>query len=221
MTDFERQRQRMVEHQIRKRGVRSCRVLAAMEKIPRHRFVPENSYDRAYEDSPLSIGNGQTISQPYMVALMTECAAPEPDDRVLEVGTGSGYQTAILAELVHEVYSIERIPELAERAEGLLSRLGYENVSIRVDDGSAGWSEKAPFDAIIVTAGAPEIPDPLVEQLEVGGRLVIPIGSAHHQTLCTVKKERNGIRKEEGTGCIFVPLIGTFGWEEKPSGRHS
>ncbi len=221
MTDYERQRQRMVEHQIRKRGVRSCRVLAAMEKIPRHRFVPENSYDQAYEDSPLSIGKGQTISQPYMVAVMTECAAPEPDDRVLEVGTGSGYQTAILAELVREVYSIERIPELAERAEGLLSRLGYENVSIRVGDGSEGWSEKAPFDAIIVTAGAPEIPDPLVEQLEVGGRLVIPIGSAHHQTLCTVKKERNRIRKEEGTGCIFVPLIGTFGWEEKPSGRHS
>jgi protein-L-isoaspartate(D-aspartate) O-methyltransferase len=156
-----------------------------------------------------------------MVALMTECAAPEPDDRVLEVGTGSGYQTAILAELVREVYSIERIPELAERAEGLLSLLGYENVSIRVDDGSGGWSEKAPFDAIIVTAGAPEIPDPLVEQLEEGGRLVIPIGSAHHQTLCTVKKERNRIRKEEGTGCVFVPLIGTYGWEEKPSGRHS
>lgn len=221
MTDYERQRQRMVEQQIRKRGVRSCRVLAAMEKIPRHRFVPENLYDHAYEDSPLSIGKGQTISQPYMVALMTECAAPEREDRVLEVGTGSGYQTAILAELVREVYSIERIPELAQRAEGLLSSLGYENVSIRVDDGSEGWSEKAPFDAIIVTAGAPEIPDPLVEQLEVGGRLVIPIGSAHHQTLCTVRKERNRIRKEEGTGCIFVPLIGTYGWEEKPSGRHS
>jgi len=192
-----------------------------MEKIPRHRFVPESSRNQAYEDSPLSIGKGQTISQPYMVALMTECAAPEPEDRVLEVGTGSGYQTAILAELVRKVYSIERIPELAEKAEGLLARLGYENVSIRVDDGSEGWSEKAPFDAIIVTAGAPEIPDPLVEQLEVGGRLVIPIGSAHHQTLCTVKKERNRIRKQEGTGCVFVPLIGTFGWEEKPSGRHS
>jgi protein-L-isoaspartate(D-aspartate) O-methyltransferase len=221
VTDYERQRKRMVEHQIRRRGVRDCRVLAAMEKIPRHRFVPENLRDQAYEDSPLSIGKGQTISQPYMVALMTECAALETDDRVLEVGTGSGYQTAILAELVREVYSIERIPELAERAEGLLSGLGCENVSIRVDDGSEGWSEKAPFDAIIVTAGAPEIPDPLVEQLEVGGRLVIPIGSAHHQTLCTVKKERNRIRKEEGTGCVFVPLIGLFGWEEKPSGRHS
>jgi protein-L-isoaspartate(D-aspartate) O-methyltransferase len=192
-----------------------------MEKIPRHRFVPENSCDHAYEDSPLAIGKGQTISQPYMVAVMTECAAPEPDDRVLEVGTGSGYQTAILAELVREVYSIERIPELAERAEGLLCRLGYDNVSIRVGDGSEGWSEKGPFDAIIVTAGAPEIPDPLVEQLEASGRLVIPIGNAHHQTLCTVKKERNRIRKEEGTGCVFVPLIGTFGWEERPSGRNS
>lgn len=221
MTDYEHKRQRMVERQIRKRGLRSHRVLAAMEKIPRHRFVPENSCDHAYEDSPLSIGRGQTISQPYMVALMTECAALEPEDRVLEVGTGSGYQTAILAELAREVYSIERIPELAEKAEGLLSRLGYENVSIRVGDGSEGWSEKAPFDAIIVAAGAPEIPDPLVEQLGAGGRLVIPIGSAHHQTLCTVKKERDEIRKEEGTGCVFVPLIGTFGWEEKPSGRHS
>jgi len=221
VTDYEHKRQRMVERQIRKRGLRSHRVLAAMEKIPRHRFVPENSCDHAYEDSPLSIGRGQTISQPYMVALMTECAALEPEDRVLEVGTGSGYQTAILAELAREVYSIERIPELAEKAEGLLSRLGYENVSIRVGDGSEGWSEKAPFDAIIVAAGAPEIPDPLVEQLGAGGRLVIPIGSAHHQTLCTVKKERDEIRKEEGTGCVFVPLIGTFGWEEKPSGRHS
>jgi protein-L-isoaspartate(D-aspartate) O-methyltransferase len=211
----------MVERQIRKRGVRDERVLGAMEKIPRHRFVPENSRDHAYEDGPLSIGSGQTISQPYMVALMTECARPEPDDRVLEVGTGSGYQTAILAELVREVCSVERIPELAERAEGLLSRLGYENVSFRVDDGSQGWKEKAPFDAIIVTAGAPEIPDPLVEQLEVGGRLVIPIGNAHHQTLCTVNKERGGIRTEEGTGCVFVPLIGTFGWEGKPSGRNS
>ena len=221
MTDYEHKRQRMVERQIRKRGLRSHRVLAAMEKIPRHRFVPENSCDHAYEDSPLSIGRGQTISQPYMVALMTECAALEPEDRVLEVGTGSGYQTAILAELAREVYSIERIPELAEKAEGLLSRLGYENVSIRVGDGSEGWSEKAPFDAIIVAAGAPEIPDPLVEQLGAGGRLVIPIGSAQHQTLCTVKKERDEIRKEEGTGCVFVPLIGSFGWDEKPSDRHS
>jgi protein-L-isoaspartate(D-aspartate) O-methyltransferase len=211
----------MVEQQIRKRGVRNARVLAAMEKVPRHRFVPDNASDHAYEDSPLSIGKGQTISQPYMVALMTECLAPEPDDRVLEVGTGSGYQTAILAELARKVYSIERIPELAERADELLSRLGYENVSIRMGDGSEGWIEKAPFDAIVVTAGAPEIPDPLVEQMEAGGRLVIPIGSAHHQTLCTVRKEQARIRTEEGTGCVFVPLIGTFGWEEKPSERQS
>ena len=221
MRDFERKCRRMVDQQLRRRGVRNARVLASMERVPRHRFVPENLRNHAYEDSPLSIGKGQTISQPYMVALMTECAAPEPDDRVLEVGTGSGYQTAILAELVREVYSVERIPELAERAEGLLSDLGYESVSIRVDDGSEGWREKAPFDAIIVTAGAPEIPDPLVEQLGVGGRLVIPIGSAHHQTLYPIKKERNRIEKVEGTGCVFVPLIGTFGWEEKPSGRHS
>lgn len=216
MKDYEAQRRRMVEHQIRKRGVRNARVLAAMEKVPRHRFVPESASDHAHEDSPQSIGKGQTISQPYMVALMTETLGPEPHERVLEVGTGSGYQTAILAELASEVYSIERIPELAERAEALLSLLGYRNVSVRVGDGSEGWSEKAPFDAILVTAASPEIPEPLVEQLKVGGRLVIPIGSAHHQTLCTVEKEKDGIRTKEGTGCVFVPLIGTFGWAEKP-----
>jgi protein-L-isoaspartate(D-aspartate) O-methyltransferase len=206
----------MVEHQIRRRGVRNARVLAAMEKIERHRFVPEKLHDYAYDDSPLSIGNGQTISQPYMVALMTEAVGPGSEDRVLEVGTGSGYQTAILAELVREVYSIERIPGLAERAEQLLSGLGYKNVSIRVGDGSQGLCEEAPFNGILVTAGAPEIPDPLVEQLEVGGRLVIPIGGSYHQTLYTVIKEEEGIRKVAGTGCVFVPLIGTHGWGEKP-----
>jgi protein-L-isoaspartate(D-aspartate) O-methyltransferase len=184
-------------------------------------FVPGQAANHAYEDSPLSIGRGQTISQPYMVALMTEALGPEPGDRVLEVGTGSGYQTAVLAELVREVFSIERIPELGERAEALLSRLGYENVTIRTGDGSGGWIEKAPFDGIVVTAAAPVTPDPLVEQLGEGGRLVIPIGSAHHQTLYTVKKERGQIRKEEGTGCVFVPLIGTFGWEEKRSEKQS
>lgn len=211
----------MVEHQIRKRGVSDTRVLEAMGKVPRHRFVPENLQDYAYDDSPLSIGKGQTISQPYMVALMTESLSPQPHDRVLEVGTGSGYQTAILAELVRHVYSIERIPELAERAERLLVRLGYTNVSVKVGDGSQGLSEEAPFDGIVVTAGAPEIPDPLVEQLGVGGRLVIPIGGAYHQTLYTVKREEKGIRKLAGTGCVFVPLIGTHGWEEKPSERYS
>ncbi len=221
VTRYERQRYRMVERQIRKRGVRNSRVLAAMEKVPRHRFVPEDSSEHAYEDSPLSIGKGQTISQPYMVAVMTESAVPEAHERVLEVGTGSGYQTAILAELAREVYSIERIPELAERAKGLLGRLGYENVFIRVGDGSEGWGEMAPFDAIVVTAGAPDIPEPLVEQLGLGGRLVIPIGSSHHQTLCTVRKETKSIRKEEGTGCVFVPLIGTFAWEEKAAEKHS
>jgi len=215
--ESEGRRHRMVEHQIRRRGVRNARVLAAMERIPRHRFVPEKLRDYAYDDSPLSIGDGQTISQPYMVALMTENVAPERDDRVLEVGTGSGYQTAILAELVQEVYSIERIPALAERAERLLSRLGYKNISIRVGDGSQGLCEEAPFNGILVTAGAPEIPEPLVEQLEVGGRLVIPIGGAYHQTLYTVIKEEEGIRKVAGTGCVFVPLIGTHGWGAKPS----
>lgn len=219
--DFERRRHRMVEQQIRRRGVRNPQVLAAMERVPRHRFVPENLWDCAYDDSPLSIGEGQTISQPYMVALMTETVAPDPGDRVLEVGTGSGYQTAILAELVREVYSIERIPALAERAERLLARLGYENVSIRVGDGSQGLREEAPFNGILVTAGSPEVPAPLVEQLEMGGRLVIPIGDAYHQTLTTVCRGEEGIRKVKGTGCVFVPLIGTYGWDEKPSGRYS
>jgi protein-L-isoaspartate(D-aspartate) O-methyltransferase len=219
--DFEKKRYRMVEHQIRRRGVRDERVLAAMERIPRHRFVPEKLEDYAYDDSPLSIGDGQTISQPYMVALMTETVMPAMGDRVLEVGTGSGYQTAILAELVREVYSIERIPALAERAEQLLRELGIENVSIRIGDGSEGLSEEAPFDGILVTAGAPEMPDPLVEQLAVGGRLVIPIGGSHHQTLYKVSKGEKGIRKTAGTGCVFVPLIGRHGWEERGSERHS
>ncbi len=221
MTRYERQRHRMVEYQIRRRGIRDPRVLGAMERVPRHQFVAADLREHAYEDNPLSIGRGQTISQPYMVALMTESVVPRPDDRVLEVGTGSGYQTAILAELAREVYSVEKIPELAERAKGLLSRLGYENVWVRIGDGSTGWVEEAPFDVIVVTAGAPEIPAPLVEQLGVGGRLAIPVGSAYHQVLNIVRKERDGIRKVEGTGCVFVPLIGTFGWKEKGSERHS
>jgi protein-L-isoaspartate(D-aspartate) O-methyltransferase len=219
--DHEEKRHRMVEGQIRRRGIRDERVLAAMERIPRHRFVPKKLEEYAYDDSPLSIGDGQTISQPYMVALMTEGLAPAPGDRILEVGTGSGYQTAILADLAEHVYSIERIPALAERAERLLGKLGIENVSIRIGDGSEGLRGQAPFDGILVTAGAPEVPDPLVQQLSVGGRLVIPIGGAHHQTLCKIRKGEEGIRKTSGTGCVFVPLIGKYGWEERPAERHS
>lgn len=206
---------KMVEQQIRRRGVRNARVLGAMEKVPRHRFVPKPLIDQAYTDSPLSIGKGQTISQPYMVALMTALLDPKPEDRVLEVGAGSGYQTAILAELAGEVYSIERIPELAEEADRLLSELGYENISIRVGDGSKGWVEASPFAGILVTAGAPDVPAPLLEQLALDGRLVIPIGGAYHQTLYRILRDAKGTQRSAGTGCVFVPLIGAHGWSEK------
>jgi len=215
----EKKRIRMVERQIRGRGIQNASVLEAMTKVCRHRFVPESHQSHAYEDSPVSIGQGQTISQPYMVAIMTECLQPKADDKVLEIGTGSGYQTAILAELVKEVHSIERIPELAERAKEILNRCGYDNISIHQGDGSLGLPEGAPFDGILVTAGSPEIPEPLIEQLKTGGRLVIPVGDAHHQTLLQVVRDENGITRENVTGCVFVPLIGMHGWESDRSKR--
>jgi protein-L-isoaspartate(D-aspartate) O-methyltransferase len=205
----------MVEDQLRRRGVRDERVLKALAKIPRHRFVPESLRDYAYDDGPLSIGEGQTISQPYMVAVMTECLAVRPENRVLEVGTGSGYQAAILAELVREVHSIERIPALSERAARLLSQLGCRNVRFHVGDGSLGLPAQSPFDGILVTAGAPEIPAALIDQLAMGGRLVIPIGGPYHQNLYTITRDPEGLHKESVTGCVFVPLIGEQGWEEK------
>ncbi len=210
--DDQTERRRMVEGQIRRRGVKDERVLRAMEKVPRHLFVPEHLRAYAYEDCPLSIGRGQTISQPYMVALMTEMLGPGPGDRVLEVGTGSGYQTAVLAELAREVYTIERIPELAERAAERLRRLGYRNVFVEVGDGSMGLPDKAPFDGILVTAGAPDVPSPLVDQLAVGGRLVIPVGSEYHQTLVALTRHEEGLERTVGTGCVFVPLIGARAW---------
>jgi len=211
-------RRAMVEDQIRKRGVRDERVLEALAKIPRHRFVPESLHDYAYDDGPLAIGEGQTISQPYMVALMTECLALGSEDRVLEVGTGSGYQAAILAELVRDVHSIERIPALSERAARLLSQLGHTNVRLHVGDGSLGLPAHSPFDGVLVTAGAPEIPSALIDQLAVGGRLVIPIGGTYHQDLYTIRRDRGGIHKEFVTGCVFVPLIGEQAWEDKGRG---
>jgi len=205
----------MVETQIRSRGVKDERLLDAMSRIPRHRFVPDHLREYAYDDGPLSIGEGQTISQPYMVALMTECLAPGPEDCILEVGTGSGYQTAILAELAGEVHSIERIPLLSERAARILSECGYRNVRLYVGDGSLGLPSHAPFDGILVTAGAPEAPPALLEQLAPGGRLVIPIGGAYHQTLVRITKSQKGFLSEPVTGCVFVPLVGAQGWEEK------
>ena len=177
--DFETQRENMVETQIKRRGIKNPRVLSAMLKIPRHLFVPSNFQKLAYSDQPLPIGEGQTISQPYMVALMTEALDPQPEDKILEIGTGSGYQSAILAELCRELYTVERIPQLTIRAQNILHDLGYENVFFRTGDGSQGWSEFAPYDKIIVTAGAPQIPQPLIQQLKEGGRMVIPLSLIH------------------------------------------
>jgi protein-L-isoaspartate(D-aspartate) O-methyltransferase len=205
----------MVKEQLERRGISDVRVLEAMRKVPRHLFVDPALAGRAYEDAPLPIGEGQTISQPYMVAVMTAALCLQGGERVLEIGTGSGYQAAVLAELAGQVYSIERIPALADRAQATLRRLGYDNVTIRVGDGSAGWPEAAPFEAIVVTAGAPSVPPPLVEQLQVGGRLVIPVGSPQAQTLRRVLRKEEGVDQEELVGCIFVRLVGEHGWQEE------
>ncbi len=211
--DFAEQRRRMVEDQLRRRGIADERVLAAMGKVPREQFVPKRQRRFAYDDSALSIGEGQTISQPYMVAKMLELLACWPEHRVLEVGAGSGYQAALLGELAAEVYAIEIIETLAERARQVLSRLGYENVNIVVGDGTLGYPEAAPYDRIIVAAAAPQVPPPLVEQLAEGGRLVAPVGSRGMQT-CIVgnKKEDGKLHIEKSIGCVFVPLVGEHGW---------
>jgi protein-L-isoaspartate(D-aspartate) O-methyltransferase len=207
-------RMKMVEDQLVKRGIANQKVLEAMRKIKRHLFVNEKEWDRAYDDTPLSIPCSQTISQPYMVALMTELIEPDENKTVLEIGTGSGYQTAILAETCKQIYSIERHQELAEQAKNVLKKLGYQNVEIKTDDGTVGWKEKAPFDAIIVTAGAPEVPDILVEQLTEWGKLVIPVGTHYRQNLELVQKRSDSYIKKTICGCIFVPLIGRGGWAE-------
>ena len=206
--DLERARAGMVEHQLRSRGIRDERVLQAMGTIARHEFVPEAYRARAYDDSALPIGSGQTISQPYIVALMTELIDPQPGQRVLEVGTGSGYQAAVLAPLVREVYTIEILAELARTAGQRLARLGYGNVHIREGDGYRGWPEHAPFDAIVVTAGATEIPGPLVEQLRPGGRMVIPVERGPDaQTLRLIEKHPDGTVKVRDVAAVrFVPL---------------
>ena len=203
----------MVEEQIISRGIKDAKVIAAMKKIPRHLFVEEALQSQAYSDHPLPIGEKQTISQPYMVALMTEALQLTGKEKVLEIGTGSGYQTAILAELSEKVFSIERIRSLAIRARKLLYELGYFNVEIKIFDGTFGWMEESPFDAIIVTAGSPDIPQPLIDQLAIGGRLVIPVGDAFVQDLIRVTKTEEGIKKEDLGGCRFVKLIGKYGWE--------
>jgi protein-L-isoaspartate(D-aspartate) O-methyltransferase len=212
--DYEAERKRMVEGQLRRRGISDRRVLAAMEKIPRHRFLPNPDDSAAYGDHPLSIGSGQTISQPYMVALMAECLHLEGHERVLEIGTGSGYQAAILAELSHRVYTIERFPQLAERARGILTELGYRNIEVLVGDGTLGHLEAAPYDRIIVTAAAPKIAQPWIEQLGDRGLLVVPVGDRWGQTLTVVTKRGEKLDYENMGGCVFVPLVGEHGWEE-------
>lgn len=208
----ESERLRMVETQIRARGIEDRLVLDAMKKVPRHVFVAESYYDSAYSDRPLPIGFGQTISQPYMVAIMTESLKLQGHEKVLEVGTGSGYQAAILAEIVDHVVSLERVPELARAASERLRQLGYSNVEIHVGDGSEGFHARAPYDAIVVTAGAPEIPEVLVKQLAEGGRLVIPVGNSFQQTLTRVTVAGGERKTERMEGCVFVPLIGKYGW---------
>lgn len=214
---FREVRQLMVETQIKRRGVRDPRVLAAMGKIPRHLFVPMPLWEQAYSDYPLPIGENQTISQPYIVALMTETLELRGSEKVLELGTGSGYQAAILAELAAQVFTIERLPSLARAAEHVLKDLGYTNVQVRVSDGTLGWVEEAPFEGILVTAGSPQVPPPLVEQLAMGGRLVIPVGDSYTQTLTRVRRTPEGLKYEYLGGCRFVKLIGRHGWEAKAS----
>jgi protein-L-isoaspartate(D-aspartate) O-methyltransferase len=210
--DEVRRRDAMVAEQLRKRGIKDERVLQAMRDVPRHRFVPERYRRLAYEDMPLPIGEEQTISQPLMVALMTEALQLRGQERVLEIGTGSGYQAAILSRLARTVFSLERLPQLAAQARATLAALGILNVHVLVGDGSLGLPEHAPYDAIIVTAGAPQVPPPLLEQLNVGGRLVVPVGNRLEQALVRVTKTSGGQRTESLGGCRFVPLIGAQGW---------
>ena len=208
------QRQLMVERQLKARGIFDERVLSAMGKVPREEFIAPELREHAYEDRPLTIGCSQTISQPYIVASMLQAAELRPEDHVLELGTGSGYQTALLGETVKSVVSIERHPELAQIARDRLSLLGYRNVEIVVGDGSLGYLPRGPYDVILVSAAAPQIPQPLVDQLEIGGRMVIPVGSRDLQDLVLVKKDEEGIRSVRLDGCAFVPLIGQEGFAQ-------
>ncbi len=214
LKDYSYDREQMVEQQIVKRGIKDKRVIEAMKKVPRHLFIDKVYQHQAYKDYPLPVGKGQTISQPYMVAVMTELLELKPEHTVLEVGTGSGYQTAILALLCAKVYTIERIAGLKEKAVQRLNRLGFRNIGFMVGDGSLGWPQFAPYDRIIVTAGAPKIPDALIKQLADNGRLVIPVGTEFYQTLNLVEKYKGRIYRKELFECTFVPLLGKEGWHK-------
>lgn len=211
---FRDSREGMVREQLQSRGIKNEKVLDAFRKVERHRFIDPDLLEEAYEDHPVSIGHGQTISQPYIVALMTEILELCPEDMVLEIGTGSGYQAAILAELCKWVYSVERIGSLAKKAELTLKALGYRNFSIKIDDGTLGWEEFAPFDKIIVTAAAPSVPQTFIDQLKILGKMTMPVGGSFSQSLQLIEKiSQDQIREEMICGCVFVPLIGKYSWK--------
>ncbi|MFH1347254.1 MAG: protein-L-isoaspartate(D-aspartate) O-methyltransferase [Candidatus Margulisiibacteriota bacterium] len=211
--DFEQLRKAMVETQLIPRGIADPRVLKTFKKVPRHEFIPEKIQSSAYEDRALPIAENQTVSQPYMAAVMTENLQLKGNETVLEVGTGSGYQAAILAELCKKVYSIERFESLSLHARATAKNLGYTNIEFIIGDGTEGYSQAAPYDRILVTAGCPGIPKPLIEQLKDGGRLVIPVGDVFQQILTIVTKEGDKTSIEESVPCVFVPLVGRFGWK--------
>ncbi|MBI3000405.1 MAG: protein-L-isoaspartate(D-aspartate) O-methyltransferase [Deltaproteobacteria bacterium] len=213
-TNFEKARQQMVQEQLLRRGINDPRVLEAMARVPRHLFVPEELRGRAYEDGPLPIGEYQTISQPYMVALMVEALQLKGDERVLEVGTGSGYEAAVLSELCAEVFSMERLESLAARARSVLASLGYGNVQVFTGDGTLGLQAHAPYDAVVISAAAPAIPRPLLEQVKPGGCLVLPMGEIEIQTLVRIRKASEGLKEDYLGDCYFVKLIGSYGWQE-------
>ena len=209
---FSRERLSMVEHQLRQRGIHDERVLAAMNRVPRHEFVLPQDWPEAYSDRPIGIAEQQTTSQPYMIAAMLQAAEISPEDRILEIGAGSGYQTALLAELAREIFAIDRYPTLVEQARQALDRLGYTKITLVAGDGTLGLPPFAPFNAIIVSAAAPQPPPALIEQLAVGGRLVVPVGDASQQVLEVVEKQPDGITVRSLEGCRFVPLIGQQGF---------
>ena len=214
MEEYQSLRDLMVATQLIPRGIKDERVLRAMRKVPRHLFMPESVRDSAYEDMAMSIGEGQTISQPYMVAIMTELLEMTGAEKVLEIGTGSGYQAAILAELAAEVYTMERIAALADRASERLKALGYENIHVVIGDGTIGLRNTAPFDRIIITAAAPTLPAPLISQLKEGGIIVAPVGERFSQNLLKGRKVKDQLAEEYHTPCVFVPLIGEHGWND-------
>lgn len=208
------ERDKMIREQLAARQIRDPKVIEAMRAVPRHLFVPDEVKSNAYEDRPLPIGKDQTISQPYMVALMVQALELNGNEKVLEIGTGSGYETAILAELSAQVFSIERLEDLAARAQTLLAALGYQNIRIKVGDGTLGWQEHAPYDAIVITASSPQIPRPLIEQLQPNGIFILPMGEEQLQSLVRLRKSIDGIREEYLGECRFVKLRGAYGWEE-------